>query len=196
MWTLSLDMSALTPLFFPYLQKYKLVLSQQMHRQTEWWYLPMLCNCQLCSWWSYFSSRIKVLTFGLVLGQTSQSWIFSHWYEFLHWFSNVRVSTFCLRLLLSLQAPHYTFQLHKMAIMHNLMLVTKSIKAWASLCLIACSASLKKNAYNKGKCKKKTHFWGIQGILAESKRRKCCRKQFAQTCQQMGIQSQLENIFE
>ena len=34
--TLSLDMSALTPLFFPYLQKYKLVLSQPMHRQTEW----------------------------------------------------------------------------------------------------------------------------------------------------------------
>ena len=34
--TLSLDMSALTPLFFPYLQKYELALSQQMHRQTEW----------------------------------------------------------------------------------------------------------------------------------------------------------------
>ena len=40
----------ITPLLFPYLQKYKLVLSQPMHRQTEWpigWYHH--CNDQLKS---------------------------------------------------------------------------------------------------------------------------------------------------
>ena len=44
------------------------------------------------------------------------------------------------RLSLWLQASHYMFQMHKMAIMHNLMLVTKSIKAWTSLSLIASAS--------------------------------------------------------